>query len=69
MAPATLATPLNHRPARGTYQGLFHGTVPLHHATIFVHQELRREAEGAVWEGAWKHWPAQAHPGALHLPW
>lgn len=28
---------------KGTYQGLFHGTIPLHHTAILVNEELPRE--------------------------
>lgn len=29
-------------PWKGTYLGLFHGTVPLHHTTVLVNEELPR---------------------------
>lgn len=36
-------------PCKCTYQGLFHGTVALHHAAILVNQELQRG--GVRWRG------------------
>lgn len=34
------AAPPRWAPCKGTYQGLFHGTVALHHTAILVNQEL-----------------------------
>lgn len=36
------AAPPRWAPCKGTYQGLFHGTVALHHTAILVNQELPR---------------------------
>lgn len=43
-----VASPLGPHPQKaqwtGTYQGLFHGTIPLHHTAVLVNEELPREA-------------------------
>lgn len=34
-------------PQTGTYQGLFHGTIPLHHTAVLVNEELQGGHRGA----------------------
>lgn len=49
-------------PQTGTYQGLFHGTIPLHHTAVLINQELQGGHRGAEVS----QWPAPAIPMALH---
>ena len=51
-------------PQTGTYQGLFHRTIPLHHTAVLVNEELQGGHRGAEVS----QWPPPAVPMALDSP-
>lgn len=62
-------------PWKGTYLGLFHGTISLHHTTILVNEELPRhgvlaeEAPMGPLQEGWGQWAGLGHsPGLLCPP-